>query len=56
MDPHFGTDRYASVKAEFDGFEMSFYCSTQMALRQSMVFHRGCQNSITQYCEGSFQH
>ncbi|WP_339765576.1 Gfo/Idh/MocA family oxidoreductase [uncultured Hoeflea sp.] len=39
MDPDFGTDRYASVKAEFDGFEMSFYCSTQMAARQLMVFH-----------------
>ncbi|PWW00200.1 putative dehydrogenase [Hoeflea marina] len=38
-DPTFGTDRYASVKAEFDGFELTFYCSTQMALRQTMVFH-----------------
>lgn len=38
-DPDFGTDRYASVKAEFDSFELSFYCSTQMALRQLMVFH-----------------
>jgi predicted dehydrogenase len=39
MDPDFGTDRYASVKADFGSFEMSFYCSTQMAARQSMVFH-----------------
>jgi hypothetical protein len=31
MDPDFGTDRYASVKADFGSFEMSFYCSTQMA-------------------------
>lgn len=38
-DPTFGTDRYASVKADFGDFEMSFYCSTQMALRQFMVFH-----------------
>lgn len=38
-DPVFGTDRYASVKADFGEFEMSFYCSTQMALRQLMVFH-----------------
>ncbi|KGF70297.1 oxidoreductase [Hoeflea sp. BAL378] len=38
-DPQFGTDRYASVKADFGDFEMSFYCSTQMALRQLMVFH-----------------
>ncbi len=39
MDPDFGTDRYASVKADFGEFEMSFYCSTQMAARQLMVFH-----------------
>lgn len=39
LDPDFGTDRYASVKADFGEFEMSFYCSTQMAARQIMVFH-----------------
>jgi len=38
-DPGFGTDIYASVKAEFDGFDMSFYVATQMAARQLMVFH-----------------
>jgi len=38
-DPNFGTDRYASVRADFGDFELSFYVSTQMALRQSMVFH-----------------
>ncbi len=38
-DPDFGTDRYASVKADFGGFELTFYCSTQMAARQVMVFH-----------------
>lgn len=38
-DPDFGTDCYASVKADFGEFEMSFYCSTQMALRQHMAFH-----------------
>lgn len=38
-DPNFGTDRYASIKADFGGFELSFYCATQMALRQHMVFH-----------------
>ena len=38
-DPEFGTDIYASVKAAFDGFDLSFYCSTQMALRQHMSFH-----------------
>lgn len=39
FDPDFGTDRYASVKADFGEFEMSFYCSTQMAARQLMSFH-----------------
>jgi predicted dehydrogenase len=38
-DKIFGTDIYSSAKADFDGFELGFYCSTQMALRQFMVFH-----------------
>ncbi len=38
-DPEFGTDRYASVKADFGTFELSFYCATQLALRQHMAFH-----------------
>ncbi|MGN6471861.1 MAG: Gfo/Idh/MocA family protein [Rhizobiaceae bacterium] len=38
-DRKFGTDIYASVKAEFDGFDLTFYCATQMAARQIMVFH-----------------
>ncbi len=38
-DKVFGTDIYSSVKADFGDFELSFYCSTQMALRQSMLFH-----------------
>ncbi|MFC6490311.1 Gfo/Idh/MocA family protein [Nitratireductor sp. GCM10026969] len=38
-DPSFGTDIYASVKADFGDFEMSFYISTQMAARQTMIFH-----------------
>jgi predicted dehydrogenase len=38
-DSKFGTDIYASVKAEFDGFDLTFYCATQMAARQVMVFH-----------------
>lgn len=39
VDPDFGIDRHASVRAAFDGFDLSFYCSTQMALRQFMLFH-----------------
>jgi predicted dehydrogenase len=38
-DRTFGTDNYASVKADFEAFELSFYISTQMAARQVMVFH-----------------
>lgn len=38
-DPEFGTDIYANVTAEFDGFTLGFYCSMQLSLRQSMVFH-----------------
>ncbi len=39
FDKKFKTDNYASVRADFGEFELSFYVSTQMALRQSMVFH-----------------
>ena len=38
-DPMFGTDVYASVKADFGDFELGFYVSTQMAARQVMIFH-----------------
>jgi predicted dehydrogenase len=38
-DKTFGTDIYACVKADFGDFDLGFYCSTQMALRQFMVFH-----------------
>ncbi len=39
FDPKFKTDRYASAQVQFDTFDLSFYVSTQMALRQSIVFH-----------------
>lgn len=39
FDPAFGTDRYASVAARFDGFDLTFYVSTQLAGRQAMTFH-----------------
>ena len=38
-DKEFGTDIWTSLRADFGEFEMSFYCSTQMDLRQHMVFH-----------------
>nr|WP_321454843.1 Gfo/Idh/MocA family oxidoreductase [uncultured Cohaesibacter sp.] len=38
-DPNFGTDIYANCQYDFGSFDMTFYCSTQMALRQSMTFH-----------------
>lgn len=39
FDPKLKTDRYANVLAEFPGFNMTFYVSTQMGNRQTMVFH-----------------
>lgn len=38
-DSDFGTDIYSTMAVEFADFDMSFYVSTQMALRQNMVFH-----------------
>ena len=38
-DPTFGTDTHSSVRADFGSFELSFYLSTQLAARQTMVFH-----------------
>ncbi|TCD16711.1 Gfo/Idh/MocA family protein [Oricola cellulosilytica] len=38
-DPDFGIDRYASVRADFGGFELTFYISTQLANRQTIAFH-----------------
>ena len=38
-DPNFGTDRYASVRVDFGGFEMLFYVGTQLAARQTIAFH-----------------
>ncbi len=46
ISKEFGTDTYAAVRAEFDTFDLNFYCSTQMSLRQIMVFH-GAQGQIT---------
>jgi len=39
FDPNMKTDRYANVHIEFPGFNMTFYVSTQMGNRQTMVFH-----------------
>lgn len=38
-DPDFGTDVFSNVTMRFDGFDLSFYVSTQLALRQEMAFH-----------------
>lgn len=35
----FGTDIFTNATLEFDGFSMSFYCSTQLSLYQDMSFH-----------------
>lgn len=39
FDPDFKTDRYAQANLQFSEFDMSFYVSTQLANRQTMVFH-----------------
>lgn len=39
FDPDFKTDRYANVQLEFEGIDMDFYVGTQLANRQTMVFH-----------------
>ena len=46
ISEEFGTDTFANATIQFDGFTLSFYCSTQMALHQSMVFH-GTKGKIT---------
>lgn len=38
-DAAFGTDVDDSITVDFGDFELSFYCSTRMALRQVMTFH-----------------
>ncbi|WP_019994371.1 Gfo/Idh/MocA family protein [Aureimonas ureilytica] len=38
-DPTFGTDMFADCSVDFADFRLSFYVSTQMAARQTMVFH-----------------
>jgi predicted dehydrogenase len=57
-DENFGTDRYAVVRADFGKFDLTFYCSTQMALRQSMVFHgeQGFIEVHTPFNAGEYGH
>jgi predicted dehydrogenase len=57
-DPKFGTDIYSSVKADFGDFEASFYCGTQMAARQLVVFHgdKGYIEVHAPFNAGDFQH
>jgi predicted dehydrogenase len=38
-DAAFGTDKLAICLLAFEGFHLSFYCSTQAARRQHMAFH-----------------
>ncbi|MEK1887576.1 MAG: Gfo/Idh/MocA family oxidoreductase [Phyllobacterium sp.] len=57
-DPEFGTDRYASVRADFDGFELTFYVATQLAARQSIVFHgdKGFIEVLAPFNTGKYDH
>ncbi len=57
-DSHFGTDIYSSVRADFGDFELSFYLSTQMAARQTMVFHgdKGFIEVASPFNAGRYDH
>lgn len=57
-DPDFGTDRYANVRADFDGFELNFYVATQLAARQSIVFHgdEGYIEVLAPFNTGKYDH
>ncbi len=57
-DKTFGTDIYSTTKADFGDFDLSFYCSTQMALRQIMVFHgeRGFIEVHAPFNAGDYDH
>ena len=39
IDPRYGTDKLAVCDLAFPGFRLHFYCGTQLARRQHMVFH-----------------
>ncbi len=39
IDPRYGTDKLAICDLTFPGFRLNFYCGTQLARRQHMVFH-----------------
>ena len=57
-DPQFGTDIYANVSADFGAFNLDFYCSTQMALRQEMLFHgdKGAIEVTAPFNAGDYGH
>ncbi|MFP3558638.1 Gfo/Idh/MocA family oxidoreductase [Paraburkholderia sp. SIMBA_049] len=39
IDPRYGTDKLAICALDFPGFRLNFYCGTQLARRQHMIFH-----------------
>uniref|UniRef100_UPI003F501258 Gfo/Idh/MocA family protein n=1 Tax=Caballeronia sp. LjRoot34 TaxID=3342325 RepID=UPI003F501258 len=39
IDPRYGTDKLAVCNLVFPGFVLHFYCGTQLARRQHMIFH-----------------
>ncbi len=57
-DKKFKTDVYSSIRADFGGFELSFYLSTQLANRQLMVFHgdRGFIEVRSPFNAGLYEH
>lgn len=57
-DKTFGTDIYSIVRADFSDFDLTFYLSTQLANRQSMVFHgeRGFIEVASPFNAGLYDH
>lgn len=56
--PEFGTDIYARANVAFDGFNLSFHVSSQMALHQSMRFlgETGWIDVLAPFNTGSYGH
>jgi predicted dehydrogenase len=57
-DTTFGTDTYATVRADFPGFELTFYVATQLAARQVMAFHgdKGFIEVFSPFNAGLYDH
>ena len=57
-DKVFKTDIFSSIRADFGDFELSFYVATQLAARQTMVFHgdKGFIEVFSPFNAGLYDH